>query len=1176
MRGSIVHLIVLLCVASTTEAAIKQWVGGTGTSFATPDNWVAPPDTEDPTPPPGPGDFADFTAFGGLVTFPANVTNAQTLVTQTVEFQLLTNTYSTELTVAGSGDLTVRNGTIITNNPILASSGKLSLEADAMLSVLNQLLIKDGARLIVIGGTVDSVNVTVGMDTTVTARLVLNGGTLNSTNPLILGDGGRGAVSMSNGATLNVPSIVFGATTTGRGDLTIGNAASLTLLGTTVIGEQGSGSIEVDGGALTLQSVEIGKFGSGSLSIDESGTVIIQSGDVKLGLNPGVSGSISVRSGMLTLPGSLFVGLDGTGRLRTDGGTLTVNGDLHLGSSASSSGNWDLDTNETTVVSVTNNIIVGSRGIFLSGSGGSGEIHGEIGAETTISANAFIIGDGALGLVFFDEFEEGTLDFNSTTIGNIDNGVMNINGGSWDNSGAVIIGRGDILASGPVEGSVSLFNTAVSSSSLALGEMMDSSGELEMSGGSWQIAAGLVIGNGGTGSVSLSDGATMTSVLNVIIGNNIFGGGGSLSLHGAGTQLEVTTVAQGVKVGPSGAGSLSVTGGARLNASFLFVAEGLGSTSSVVASGAGTMLDIAGGIVLDKAGDGRLSIFDGAMVDSAIGVIDSNGLALGHNATVSGTGSVWTTIDLTIGMETTSGGLAVESGARVQCSDCAVGENIGAKGRVLLRDALTRLDVLGDFHIGGSSLGPGGEGEVEIQSGATGNVGDQTTVFALGRLDVTDGGLFFTNSLVNEGGYVGAVDPGSFIGVSGLFEIDSRLDVFAGARVDAGAIEVAADSLGPSEIKIDGNGSILNVLGDLSFSGNGDGTLAASNGAQVFSDTAILDNGVGTFSVNTSVLGMNTWWQTNNLIIGTDSLYGGVAIESGGRLTCIISCTLGAAAGARGVVTVTDANSIFDSSSGSITVAEFGTGALQASSGGEIYSVGGHVGKEPGGVGAVEIVGPASFWSSSADVHVGFEQIAAEPGEGVVRLFNGASIAAPTVAVHDTGQLFGAGTIFGNLTNGGLVGLGFEDFPATLTVTEDYTQLADGALSLQIGGTEQGTDFGYLDVGEDATLAGQLGVSFLGSYEPSLGDSFIILTATAVSGGFDTIFLPDLGPLDFFIVYGPDFVSLAVINPAAIPLPATFWLIVPALLMLTRFRRRVKSPFARSQNAVKFDLSSPE
>jgi len=105
MRGSIVHLIVLLCVASTTEAAIKQWVGGTGTSFATPDNWVAPPDTEDPTPPPGPGDFADFTAFGGLVTFPANVTNAQTLVTQTVEFQLLTNTYSTELTVADLSQL---------------------------------------------------------------------------------------------------------------------------------------------------------------------------------------------------------------------------------------------------------------------------------------------------------------------------------------------------------------------------------------------------------------------------------------------------------------------------------------------------------------------------------------------------------------------------------------------------------------------------------------------------------------------------------------------------------------------------------------------------------------------------------------------------------------------------------------------------------------------------------------------------------------------------------------------------------------------------------------------------------------------------------------------------------------------------------------------------------------
>jgi len=302
-------------------------------------------------------------------------------VKQTVNFQLAGNSYTTELAVRGGGDLTVSNGTISANNPIVTGGGRLRLEADAILSALDRLVIADGGRLDVIGGTVDTVNVTVGTSTSSPARFTLNAGTLNSTNTLFLGDGGHGSVTLVNGATLNVPSIVFGAATGGRGDLTVGNAASLTLSGTTVIGELGSGSIVVEGGSLTLQAVEIGQFGSGSLNVDESGTAIIQSGDVKLGLNAGVSGAMTIQSGTLTLPGSLFVGVNGTGRLRTDGGTMTVAGNLYLGSGATSSGNWDLDTNETTVVSVSNNIIVGSRGTFLAGAGGSGKISGEIDAE---------------------------------------------------------------------------------------------------------------------------------------------------------------------------------------------------------------------------------------------------------------------------------------------------------------------------------------------------------------------------------------------------------------------------------------------------------------------------------------------------------------------------------------------------------------------------------------------------------------------------------------------------------------------------------------------------------------------------------------------------------------------------------------------------------------------------
>ncbi len=1132
-------------------------------------------------PPPGPLDTALFDSGGGTsVFFSSDVTNSMALVTSMKSFNLGGNTYNADLVVTGAGNLNVNSGTIsgdvfndgimvVTNSTFSGfeqtyfDGGGALFQSNSNI-VANTVTVAGNAQLQMNSSHLTAQNVTIGDDDPGTALLLMVGGTLNvgGAGGLVIGDNAKGIVALIDVSTVIISSLTMGTTPgicgsdfCSSGSMQLTGTTSFTHSGHLAMGKLGFAQMLVeDGATLIAPSLTIGENSHAVFELTDFGSELdIAGGDINLGLNPGAVGALSVNNGAtFTAPDDLIVGAQGFGLLDTISGALAVNGDLILGASDGSTGSWlvadELGEGPTTI-NVVGDIIVGWDG--------EGDLGGEHGAEIlTINAQDLIVGhNGDPSTVDFNDFSMGTFNLTHSIIGNNADATMTLNGGNWNSTGDVIIARGDPISGGAVNSTVTTTDTVVTSQALVVGQSEDTVGELEMHGGSWQNNQTIIIGDSGTGTIKLYDGATLTSVLEVLIGNKILtGGSGTLELHGSGTELEVTTVGQGVRVGRIGQGTLLVDDGARLVAPFMRIGEGIGSDSSATFTGDGTTADIVGEIRLSELGNGRFTITDGAKVDSGFGTIDNLGPVPGFAATVTGENSMWTMFELVVGKLSRHGSLFVADSAQIDCFNCAIAEDVDSAGRLQLSDSPTHLNVENDLYIGGGDSGAGGDALMEVWSGARADVADITRVFSLGILDVRSGGLFYTDTLDVQSGYVGAIGTDSFIGVTNDLSLNSQLDVFSGGRVDSGSMTVAADSTGPSDIKVDGVGSILNVLGDLTFSSSGDGTLAASNSAQVFSDTATLDNGVGRFTVNTSVLS-GAWWQTNNLIIGTDSLHGGVAIEGGGRMTCVFSCNIGAEAGARGLVTVTDPTSIFDSTGGEIIVGESGTGALQASSGGQVFSVGGHVGKNPGAEGSVEIHGSAAFWSSSADIHVGFERTGAEAGEGIVRLFDGARIAAPTIAVHDSGQLFGNGAIFGDLENGGLVGAGFDEVPATIFVSDDYMQLNDGALTLQIGGAAQGTEFGFLDVGANANLAGHLGVTLFDSFEPELGDAFIILTATAVLGEFDTVFLPDLGALEFFVVYGADFVSLSVINPTTIPLPGALWLIVSGLLVIPRYVR---------------------
>ncbi len=157
---------------------------------------------------------------------------------------------------------------------------------------------------------------------------------------------------------------------------------------------------------------------------------------------------------------------------------------------------------------------------------------------------------------------------------------------------------------------------------------------------------------------------------------------------------------------------------------------------------------------------------------------------------------------------------------------------------------------------------------------------------------------------------------------------------------------------------------------------------------------------------------------------------------------------------------------------------------------------------------------------------------------------------AGTASFNFTGGTLAVGTFIGNLTNnGGILAPGAS--PGTTMVQGDYTQGAAGALSIELGGTGAGL-FDVLAVSGTATLAGTLDAAFWNGFNAAAGDSFDIVSATNLLGGFDTLNLATLSTgLVWNVAYlydqdvaGTDYLRLSV---QAVPEAETYGMMLAGL-----------------------------
>ncbi len=868
-------LATLLCPPVPTAAF--NWTGdGDGLSFNDPDNWNPQEDA-----PPGPGDTAVLSSPSASILFSGSVATSSTVVTGLFDFLLGSNTYTSQLFVNGSGDFTFSDGTFTGANHVLNDDGWLTvfdpaavLEATAditlndnsRLKVLDgsltapELFVNDRARAVIDGGAATIDSLVIG-DANVGGNALfslLNNATLNFVLPITVGtNGGRGEFTVSGGTTFTalMSEFVLAPAAGDRGDLNIFGNATLNLFGDGVFGDQGDTLINIEDGTLNLTSLQLGVDGSASVGLEgDLADLSISGGDVELGVNAGGEGGLGVRDASLELPASLVVGVQGTGRIRTDNGAIvTVNGDLILGEQSGSNGDWDMDAYSLLGVTITGDLIVGDAGW--------GKIKAEVN-EALFEAANLIVGKAAGlpgqdgGNVNFEEFGESELNIaGNSTIGGLSRGGLSLNGGSWSNGGAVVVGDA-------ADGDISLDYAATSGDSLTLGNTLAGHGEAYVSGGSLNIANGMLVGNVGSAFMGLSDDANATS--------------GWTSVAQAPTSAATLNVFSGATlvtgnlfVAYQGEGLLDVSDGGAVSAAKLDVATG-GGKGDVIVTGTGSNMSITADLLLSASGRGTFQVLDGATAQAHQAFVDYAGATPLSNLYVRDAGSFLDLSTLRVGAASTKGGLLVELGGQVDCNDCFVGDTVDFGATIAVKNIGSRFNSFNRL-----SIGAAGSGTFSVLDGATaaasgvdlgiaGGLGalyvwDPGSILTIsGTLDVSPNGegyvdvraggqISATKALVDLGGAAPQFnfhiqDPGSYV-TAGTFRIGSASVNAAALILGGGRLDCTICTLGENpgmfgSVTVSGTDSLWGVFGDLNVGRNEFGVAEGGDGV-----VEILDHG---------------------------------------------------------------------------------------------------------------------------------------------------------------------------------------------------------------------------------------------------------------------------------------------------------------------------------------------
>ncbi len=507
------------------------------------------------------------------------------------------------------------------------------------------------------------------------------------------------------------------------------------------------------------------------------------------------------------------------------------------------------------------------------------------------------------------------------------------------------------------------------------------------------------IGYSGDGTMTISNGGSMTVDADIIrVGRNE-GGVGTLTITDSGSTLTATNVADAtIYVGYGGTGTVNIQKTATMTVGGTNIGGQDTGDGTLNIDGSGTTADLSTTVVGDE-GAGTMNVTNTAAVTT-------DALTIGNAATGNGT-------------------LNINTNAVVRAGDdTSVGEEEGSQGEVTVDGTGSALNISGDLKVGAS-----GDGTMTVSNNGTvsnqdGTVGAEET--GTGDVEVTGQGSIWHSTgelvigeqgtgevTVDEGGSLrvdGDLTIGKQAGSEGTLTLDGPATTFtySGGDVTIGSsgtgtmnvqngvfIDLGGNgvTLGDEEDQSDATGDgTLNVTsadtvlktGDLTVGGKGTGELNINDGATVVSgDGAIGDEADS--SGTATVSGPGAIWTATDMTVGGKG-DGTLNIEDGGALTVNSSeMVIGDETTGTGVVTLSGDESQL-SFKGELQVGEQGTGLLAVQGDASFVAHAVNVGDMSGSTGTLNVDGDATSMEIQTDFNVG------EQGSGTLNVTNGAHL----------------------------------------------------------------------------------------------------------------------------------------------------------------------------------------
>lgn len=964
------------------------------------------------------------------------------------------------LLITNGGALTNTVGTVGNSNAgfgnvaIVTGAGSVWANAPSVTigvrGASNQVSVLDGAKL------VSSVSVGIGAyNTSIGNHLLVSGAnsSLEADRLFLATYSSDNTFTVEQGAHIRLNSITVNSESSpiGRNQILIRNPDTLVSIGELSVGRSPANFVSVsDGAALVAQTLELGLFYVGSANqLDASGlgTRVVASNSLSIG-QLGSNNVVTVRDSAELRHQRIDVGFGSSGnqfRLSNGGRALTtrannLNAGLAVGTT--SNGNTNL--------------------IDLQGPG-------------TILSNAGYIGIGSAG--------------------------------SWN-----------ALS---LSGGAAMFDTVSSAGGISVGGSIGSIGNRLVVTGAGSFLStrfGIVVGSAGSAnSLVIADGGRLHSA-SADVGQNCVARDNLAFITGAGTvwsngQLQVGFCSTN--------NHLVVSNGAQVLAGLVRSSVQGGASNTITVTGRGSLLLAGNDLIIGNSGTANsLLTASGGQVQ---GRNDRMGWSGGNNAaTLRDVGTSWSNRSLTIGDANGGNKLTVANGARIDSGGAILGAGANSSGNeATFLGAGSAWNITTNLMLGGL----GHSNRLMLWEGASlsarnvylgaGSLLNPTALFNSDRNTLS---LAETNTELNVADRI-------WIGAYGRF---NRLEVRGGGRVNSREV-VSGGSYGSrnNQIIVTGTGSVWSNAGGfhLGWGGLGD-SMVISQGAIVRSLTNrmgasgfMVTNGAGCVTLRSDATALVTgpgslWEARDRLWVGEAAIGNSLILSNGGTAVArevIIGDSSGFGGGpcppsptnanrvivAGGCLVVTNANH-----EGSL-YASFGTLDLRS---GYVDTdwlalAGSPVSRLEFAGGTLKVRRLTSYIQEPLRVGDGWRSARLNLTAPVTT--DGSPDVNPVggIIIEPHAQLAGNAVITGPVTNAGIISPGLP-VGGELVFDGLLVLASSSVLHFGIGGREQGVNYDYLVARAPFVPAGELRVSLQNGFVPASDDAFEVIGASLQGGVF--------------------------------------------------------------------------